>query len=84
MGVADVVSALDHRPRLTAGVRQYARRELGGAERRFILRRQFARACALREGGFDRALDNFFADCVAQRCAFAGHGDIGKTYDALM
>ena len=34
--------------------------------------------------GFERALDAFFDDCVAQRCPFSRHGDIGKTYDALM
>jgi pimeloyl-ACP methyl ester carboxylesterase len=34
--------------------------------------------------GFERALDAFFDDCRKQSCAFAQHGDIGRTYDALM
>ena len=34
--------------------------------------------------GFERALDAFLEDCVAQRCAFARHGAIGETYDRLM
>lgn len=34
--------------------------------------------------GFERALDAFLADCAAQGCAFARHGPIGETYDALM
>jgi pimeloyl-ACP methyl ester carboxylesterase len=34
--------------------------------------------------GFERALDEFFEDCADQNCAFAGHGEIGKTFDDLM
>lgn len=34
--------------------------------------------------GFERALDSFLADCVAQRCAFAGHGPIDETFDELL
>ena len=34
--------------------------------------------------GFERALDAFFDDCVASRCAFSKHGEIGATYDALV
>lgn len=44
-----------------------------------------ARAQTLAQAvGFDRALDAFLADCAAQHCAFASHGDPHRTYDALM
>ncbi|HVF05690.1 MAG TPA: alpha/beta hydrolase [Frankiaceae bacterium] len=34
--------------------------------------------------GFERALKSFLDDCAAQRCAFAGHGPIGTSFDELM
>jgi pimeloyl-ACP methyl ester carboxylesterase len=44
-----------------------------------------ARAQTLAQAvGFDKALDAFLADCAAQHCAFASHGDPHRTYDALM
>ena len=54
---------------------------LDGALDPTLSARQTAQAQAV---GFDRALEAFFADCVRARCAFASHGDIHATYDALM
>lgn len=54
---------------------------LDGAVDPILTTRETAVAQAV---GFERALDAFFKDCVAQRCPFSTHGDIGKTYDALM
>lgn len=34
--------------------------------------------------GFETALKAFLADCTAQGCAFAAHGPVGATFDALM
>lgn len=54
---------------------------LDGALDPTLTPRETSRAQAV---GFDRALDQFFADCVRDSCAFARHGDIEKTYDTLM
>jgi pimeloyl-ACP methyl ester carboxylesterase len=34
--------------------------------------------------GFEKALVAFLNDCAAQSCAFAAHGPVGETFDALM
>jgi pimeloyl-ACP methyl ester carboxylesterase len=34
--------------------------------------------------GFETALEAFLADCAAQHCAFASHGPVAATFDALM
>jgi pimeloyl-ACP methyl ester carboxylesterase len=39
---------------------------------------------AAQAAGFDRALEEFLADCASDRCAFAGHGPIDATFDELM
>lgn len=54
---------------------------LDGALDPVLTSREIAIAQAV---GFERALDAFFDDCKRQGCAFSKHGDIGKTYDALM
>jgi len=54
---------------------------LDGAVDPMLTSREVAVAQAV---GFERALNAFFKDCAAQRCPFSTHGDIGKTYDALV
>lgn len=54
---------------------------LDGAVDPVLTARETAIAQAL---GFEKALDAFFDDCEESRCPFSRHGDIGRTYDALM